>query len=622
MRTFAATQNFSNYHINMKDFLRLLSLVKGYKSNVIMNISFNITTIFFSIFSIGMIIPFLKLIFGMDTLKTEVVEFAFNKDAMLDYIYYMMSSSIAKYGTETVLFYISTITAISFLLKNLFRYMAMWAIAPLRNGVLRDLRNAIFQKIIILPLSYFSEQKKGDIISRATNDVQDIEWTIIGTLEIIFQHTITLIVFIVVLLMTNYQLTLMMFLVMPISIIIIGLLGKVLRKESLIAQTLMGSILSLLDEGLSGLRIIKGFNAQNVVIDRFNKTNNKYMRTATTVMRRGDLSAPISEFFGMLVVSLILWYGGKLVLDPSKGLTGEEFIFFILLFSQMIPSIKALSTGYQRIQKGIASAERIYGFLDADEKIFEAKDAVTKEDFNSEISFNNVGFKYEDESVLKNINLKIPKGKMIALVGSSGAGKTTMADLLPRFYDVIDGSISIDGTDIKDIKINDLRGLMGIVTQEAVLFNDTIRGNIKFGSELKSDEEMIEAAKAANAHNFIIQMPKGYDTIIGDRGDKLSGGQRQRVTIARAILKNPPILILDEATSALDTESEKLVQDALQKLMANRTSVVIAHRLSTIHNADQIVVMDKGQIVQQGLHTELIEQEGIYQRLNLLQKTS
>ena len=606
----------------MKDFLRLISLVKGYKSSVIMNITFNITTIFFSIFSIGMIIPFLKLIFGMDTLKTEVVEFAFNKDSMLDYMYYMMSSSIAEYGTETVLFYISTITAISFLLKNLFRYLAMWAIAPLRNGVLRDLRNAIYQKIIILPLSYFSEKRKGDIISRATNDVQDIEWTIIGTLEIIFQHTITLIVFVIVLLMTNYQLTLMMFLVMPISIIIIGLLGKVLRKESLIAQTLMGSILSLLDEGLSGLRIIKGFNAQKVVIDRFEETNNKYMRTATTVMRRGDLSAPISEFFGMLVVSLILWYGGKLVLDPSKSLTGEEFIFFILLFSQMIPSIKALSTGYQRIQKGIASAERIYGFLDADEKIFEKKDAIVKTDFENEISFKNVGFKYEEETVLENINLTIPKGKMIALVGSSGAGKTTMADLLPRFYDVIDGSINIDGTDIRDIKISDLRGLMGIVTQEAVLFHDTIRGNIKFGSELKSDEEMIEAAKAANAHNFIMQMPKQYDSVIGDRGDKLSGGQRQRVTIARAILKNPPILILDEATSALDTESEKLVQDALQKLMTNRTSVVIAHRLSTIHNADQIVVMDKGHIVQQGIHSELIEQDGIYKRLNLLQKTS
>ena len=606
----------------MKDFLRLISLVKGYKSSVIMNITFNITTIFFSIISIGMIIPFLKLIFGMDTLKTEVVEFAFNKDSMLDYMYYMMSSSIAEYGTETVLFYISTITAISFLLKNLFRYLAMWAIAPLRNGVLRDLRNAIYQKIIILPLSYFSEKRKGDIISRATNDVQDIEWTIIGTLEIIFQHTITLILFIIVLLMTNYQLTLMMFLVMPISIIIIGLLGKVLRKESLIAQTLMGSILSLLDEGLSGLRIIKGFNAQKVVIDRFEETNNKYMRTATMVMRRGDLSAPISEFFGMLVVSLILWYGGKLVLDPSKSLTGEEFIFFILLFSQMIPSIKALSTGYQRIQKGIASAERIYGFLDADEKIFEKKDAIVKTDFENEISFKNVGFKYEEETVLENINLTIPKGKMIALVGSSGAGKTTMADLLPRFYDVIDGSINIDGTDIRDIKISDLRGLMGIVTQEAVLFHDTIRGNIKFGSELKSDEEMIEAAKAANAHNFIMQMPKQYDSVIGDRGDKLSGGQRQRVTIARAILKNPPILILDEATSALDTESEKLVQDALQKLMTNRTSVVIAHRLSTIHNADQIVVMDNGHIVQQGIHSELIEQDGIYKRLNLLQKTS
>lgn len=606
----------------MKDFLRLLSLVKGYKANVIMNITFNITTIIFSIFSIGMIIPFLKLIFGMDTLKTEAVEFAFNKDAMLDYMYYTMSSSIENFGTETVLLYISGITALSFLMKNLFRYLAMWSIAPLRNGILRDLRNAIFNKILILPLSYFSEKRKGDIISRATNDVQDIEWTIIGTLEIIFQHTITLIVFIIVLLMTNYQLTLMMFLVMPISIIIIGVLGKILRKESLIAQQLMGTLLSLLDEGLSGLRIIKGFNAQKVVVNRFEKTNNTYMQTATTVMRRGDLSAPISEFFGMLVVSLILWYGGKLVLDSGNSLTGEEFIFFILLFSQMIPSIKALSTGYQRIQKGIASAQRIYSFLDADEKIYESETAIEKKEFTQEIKFNNVNFKYEEEPVLKDINLTIPKGKMIALVGSSGAGKTTIADLLPRFYDVIDGGISIDGTDIRDIKISELRGLMGIVTQEAILFNDTIKGNIKFGSEIKSDEQMIEAAKAANAHNFIMEMPKAYDTVIGDRGDKLSGGQRQRVTIARAILKNPPILILDEATSALDTESEKLVQDALQKLMANRTSIVIAHRLSTIHNADQIVVMDKGMIVQQGIHSELIGQEGIYKRLNLLQKTS
>jgi len=412
-----------------------------------------------------------------------------------------------------------------------------------------------------------------------------------------------------------------MFILMPVTVLVISYLGRLLRRESRIAQRLMGIILSSFEEALSGLRIIKGFNAQEKIYRKFSEQNNLYARTATGVMRRGDLSSPMSEFFGMLVVSVIIWYGGRLVLNPAENLTGEKFIFFILLFSQMIPSLKALSTGYYRIQKGIASAERIFGFLDADEVITSIENPVRKDKFESSIEYKNTYFKYEDEYVISNINLRINKGEMIALVGSSGAGKSTMADLLPRFYDVTGGEITIDGIDIRKLKISDLRALMGIVTQEAILFNDTVAANIAFGSEGRTQEEIEEAAKAANAHEFIKELPDGYQTVIGDRGNKLSGGQRQRITIARALLQNPPILILDEATSALDTESEKLVQDALQKLMVNRTSLVIAHRLSTIKDATRIVVMEKGEIVEEGTHQQLLAKKGIYFRLSQLQNT-
>jgi len=612
---------FGEINIFMQNFKRLLGLVRGYKGYVILNIIFNMLTIIFSIFSLGMIIPFLKFIFGMESLVIDATALEFSKEGIVEYVYYQMSLSVQTYGPERILMFISVITAILFLFKNFFRYMAMWSIAPMRNGVISDLRNLIFNKIVILPLSYFTKMKKGDIISRAANDVQDIEWTIIGSLELLFQHTFTIIAYITILFLTNYQLTLFLFMVLPVSVIIIGYLGKILRKESRIAQRLMGLILSALDEGLSGLRIIKGFNAQKTVTEKFGTLNNEYKGIATSVMRRGDMSAPISEFFGMLVVSIILWYGGRLVLDLENNLDGGEFIFFIILFSQLIPSLKAVSTGYQRIQKGLASAERIFGFIDADEVITEVENPQRKSSFKSEIHYKNISFKYENDWVLQDVDLKIKKGKMIALVGSSGAGKTTMADLLPRFYDINNGEILIDGVNIKELKISDLRQLMGIVTQEAILFNDTVGANIKFGSETKSDEEMIAAAKAANAHNFIMELPDGYNTYIGDRGGKLSGGQRQRLTIARAILKNPPILILDEATSALDTESEKLVQDALQKLMVNRTSIVIAHRLSTIQDADEIIVMEKGRIVEQGTHSELISSDGIYKRLNYMQST-
>lgn len=605
----------------MKDFMRLMGLVKSYKGYAFLNVIFNLLTIVFSIFSLAMIIPFLKLMFGMEELVNAPVEFAFSKDAIVNFMYYQMSLAINTYGSETLLVALAIITAISFLFKNFFRYMAMWSIAPLRNGIICDLRNMIFNKIVILPLSFFSEQRKGDIISRAANDVQDIEWTIIGTLELIFLHMVTIIVFVAILAFTSWQLTILMFILMPISILIISFLGKVLRRESRVAQKQMGVILSAFEEALSGLRIIKGFNAQKKIYHKFTAENNSYKHTANNVMRRGDLSAPISEFFGMLVVSIIIWYGGRLVLGESTDLTGEKFIFFILLFSQMIPSLKALSTGYYRVQKGIASAERIFTFLDEDEVITEIENPIPKAEFKEAVEYKHTFFKYEDDYVIKDVNLRIGKGEMVALVGSSGAGKSTIADLLPRFYDVTQGEIEVDGIDIRTLKIADLRGLMGIVTQEAILFNDTVGANISFGSEGKTKEEIIDAAKAANAHDFIMELPHGYDTMIGDRGSKLSGGQRQRITIARALLQNPPILILDEATSALDTESEKLVQDALQKLMKNRTSLVIAHRLSTIQNAHRIIVMEKGAIVEEGNHQQLIEKKGIYYRLSEMQNT-
>jgi len=604
----------------MHNFFKLIKYIKPYKIYALLNLFFNILTILFAIFSLGMMIPLLKLIIGVEGLTLSAPVFdLMNKDTWLPNLYYQMSLMIQERGAEHVLVLISIAIIIMFFFKNIFRYLAMWILAPLRNGVIRDLRNAVYTKFLILPLAYFSGKKKGDLIARATNDVQDVEWTIMGSLEILFRDSITVIAYMTTLFLISTKLTLVMLIVLPVAGIIIGKIGKSLRKKSLVAQNMNGVMLSFFEEAIGGLRIIKAFNAIGYSKGKFEQHNEKYTKVMISVFRRGDLSAPLSEFFGIVVMAIVLWYGGKLILSNDGTMDGPTFIFYVTLFSQVIPSIKSFSSGYYRIQKGTASAQRIWEVIEADEEIIEKEDAISKESFEDKIEYRDLSFQYEDDAVLKNINLTISKGKTIALVGASGSGKTTMVNLLPRFYDVNSGGVYIDGINIRDIKIHDLRELMGIVNQESILFNDTIFNNIAFGMDNVSEEDVIAAAKVANAHEFIKDLPDAYHSHIGDRGNKLSGGQKQRISIARAVLKNPPIMILDEATSALDTESERLVQDALENLMKNRTSVVIAHRLSTIKNADEIVVMDQGTIKEQGSHDELIAKKGIYHRLHSLQ---
>ncbi len=607
----------------MKEFRRLLSYVKPYKIYAVLNVLFNFLTIIFSIFSLAMIIPFLKLIVGVNSLVSTAPPFdLWSKDTWMPNLYLQMSEMIKQHGAERVLVLISVSIIGLFFMKNLFRYMAMYILAPLRNGVIRDIRNSVYSKIIQLPLSYFSNKKKGDIIARATNDVQDVEWTIMGSLEILFRDSITVIAYMTTLFIINTKLTLIMLTVLPVAGFVIARIGKTLRRKSLKAQNMNGILLSYLDEAISGLRIIKAFNAKKYSEEKFYNHNNEYSKVMISVFRRGDLSAPLSEFFGIIVMSIVLWYGGGLILNHDNAMDGPTFVFYVTLFSQVIPSVKSFSSGYYRIQKGIASAERIWELVDAEDHITEIENAISKRDFTSNIHYNNLSFKYEDDYVLKNINITIKKGKTVAVVGASGAGKSTLVDLLPRFYDPNEGSLDIDGQDIKDMKIDDLRSLMGIVNQESILFNDTIFNNIAFGIPNAKEEDVIEAAKVANAHEFIINLPEGYHSHIGDHGNKLSGGQKQRISIARAVFKNPPIMILDEATSSLDTESERLVQDALYKLMQNRTSIVIAHRLSTIKNADEIIVLDKGKIIEKGTHEELIQITGIYKKLHDLQSFS
>lgn len=605
--------------MKIRKFNRVLGYVKPYWGSVTMNIVFTILATIFSLFSFSMIVPFLNLLFNPDNLITVKPEFSLSSDALLETMNYYISAIIISKGQKMALLFICIMLVFAFFLRNLTTYMASYYMAAVRVNSIKDLRAAVYNKILVLPLSFYSKQKKGDIIARITTDLQEIEVSIMNYLDVFIKSPITIIAYFAYMLGVSWELTLFVLCVLPIGGIVIGKIGKSLKKDSKEGMTRLSNMIANIEETISGLRIIKAFNAIDYTNEKFEEQNFGYSKLLKFVHRKRDLSSPMSELLSAIVISIVLWFGSTLILSGDATITAANFIAYIVVFSQIIPPAKSFSHGFYNLQKGMASAERVFEILDADEVIHQKDNAKNITEFKDSIKYNNVVFRYGKDDVLKNINLTIEKGKMIALVGESGGGKSTMVDLLPRFYDVCEGSITIDGTDIRDYKIDDLRGLMGIVSQESILFNDTVHNNIAFGMHNATREEVIEAAKVANAHEFIMNLENGYDTYIGDRGMNLSGGQRQRLSIARAVLKNPPILILDEATSSLDTESEKLVQDALAKVMCNRTSVVIAHRLSTIQDADDIVVLAKGHIVEQGKHDELIAKSGVYKRLTDLQ---
>ncbi len=599
----------------------MLRFVGAYKGYAALNVICNIFSVIFSLFSLTMIIPFLNVLFSK-TSEYRLEPWSFSAKSIFGNFNYYLNDYVQTHGQIPALVLICLLIVVLFFLKNLFRYLAMYFLAPVRNGVVRDLRNKMYDKILWLPLTYFSEERKGDLISRMTSDLTNIEWSIMQSLEVIFREPFTIFLFLGTMIFWSPQLSLFVLILLPIAGIIIGQIGKSLRRTSAKSQSKMGVLLSNIEETLSGLRIIKSFNAEIFFRHKFEKLNDEFNRLMVRLYRKRDLSSPLSEFLGAIVLTVVIYFGGKLVLGEGTKLEPAMFIAFIAIFSQLIPPAKAFSEAYANVQRGLASAERINKILDGEITIFDKENALPISSFDNAIEYRNVSFAYYKGGegwALRNINLKIEKGKTVALVGQSGSGKTTMVDLLPRFYDTDEGGIFIDGKNIRDVRLKDLRDLMGVVNQESILFNDTVFNNIAFGIDNAKEEDVIAAAKIANAHDFIMAMPDGYQTNVGDRGGRMSGGQRQRISIARAILKNPPVLILDEATSALDTESERLVQDAIIHLMQNRTTLVIAHRLSTIQHADEIIVMQKGEIIERGKHAELIAANGVYRKLYDLQ---
>jgi len=606
----------------MNHFKDILKYEKKYRKFTLLNILFNIFYALFNVLSVLAFIPVLGILFETENKITAKPNYTGITDIgsyLRDSFYHFISQKIETEGQIDTLLFICLLSISLFFLKNFFRYLASYVITFLRTGIVKDLRDKLYNKIVELPISYFTEKRKGDIIARMTADVQEVEVSILTSIETIVREPLTVIIAIAIMFFMSVKLTLFVFILLPVSGFIISSISKKLKANSVKAQHETGTFLSFIEETLTGLRVIKGFNSEKIIERKFNSSTTIFRDLMTNVFHRQTLASPMSEFLGSATIIAILWYGGTEVLSNTSSLKSEEFFGYIVLFYTVLNPIKLITTSYYNIQKGEASAERIMQVLNTENSIKDKLNAIVKTDFTNKIEFKNIFFKYKEEYVLKDFSLTINKGETVALVGQSGSGKSTLANLITRFYDVNKGDISIDSVNIKDITKKSLRDLMGIVTQDSILFNDTVENNIKLGTENATDAEILEASEIANANEFIQNLPEKFSTNIGDSGGTLSGGQKQRLSIARAVLKNPPIMILDEATSALDTESEQLVQVALEKMMQNRTSLVIAHRLSTIQKANKIVVMKKGKIVEQGKHEELLLKKGEYFKLVTMQ---
>ncbi|MGJ8666294.1 MAG: ABC transporter ATP-binding protein [Patiriisocius sp.] len=600
----------------MTPFRKILRYAIPYKTYAWLNVLSNIFYALFGTLAMVSLFPMLSVLFG-DTEKIHIeptwTGIADAKEYAENYLNFFVTQKEAQ-GVEDVLIFMVGLVIVMFLLKNLFGYFAMYFISFLRNGVIKDLRNDLYDKTVDLPVSFYSEKRKGDTIARITNDVLEIQNSFLSILELIVREPLMILFAIGAMLLISAKLTLFVFIFIPISGVVISIISKSLKKHSDKVQQEQGVFLSILEETLGGLKIIKGFNAERIFSSKFRDSTTRLFRSSNTLLNRQNLASPTSEFLGIVTIAILLWYGGQMVLVENT-LEPEAFLVYMALAYQILTPAKAISKANSSIKRGNAAAERVLEILETESSIKDKPNAIAKEGFNNDVHIDNISFKYEDEWVLRNFSLKVPKGHTVALVGQSGSGKSTIANLVTRFYDVNKGQILIDGHDIKDITQNSLRGLLGLVTQDSILFNDTIAQNLRIGKENATKEEIIEALKIANAWEFVKDLPLGIETNIGDSGNKLSGGQKQRLSIARAVLKNPPIMILDEATSALDTESERLVQVALENMMKNRTSIVIAHRLSTIQSADAIVVLNKGEIVEQGKHHELLKKQGTYYNL-------
>ncbi len=604
----------------MKRFSRILFYLKDRKQNIVLYVIFNISSLAFSLVSLGLLGPFLQMLFGLDKQIIVKPKLELSSKSLLDTLNYELSQLINLHGKVYALATICILIIVSIFFKNLFIYLSYRVLAPMRNYVMTKLRADLYAKILELPIGFFTEQRKGDMISRMSNDANEIEWSVMSTLEGLLRNPMQILIILIFMVFMSPALSLVLLILLPIAGFIIGRVSRSLKKQSTASAEHLGTLMSILDETLGGLRVIKAFNAEKILRTKFFHTNDTLNHIRNKMNFRRDLASPMSEFLGVLVLCCILWFGGLLVLNHEAGLSPSGFIMYIVFFTQLLEPAKALSTSFYNAQRGSAAIARIEEILKAPITVVDNPNAKALPEFKNNIEFRNVSFSYEDVTILKNINLTIEKGKTIALVGSSGAGKSTLADLIPRFHDVSEGELLIDGVNIKEYSLHSVRNLMGIVTQEPILFNDSIASNIALGIDNTNMEAIEHAAKVANAYNFIQLKEEKFDTNIGDRGSKLSGGERQRVTIARAVLKNPPILILDEATSALDTESERLVQDAINNMMQNRTSIVIAHRLSTIRHADEIIVLQKGEIAERGSHDELLAKDGIYRRLVEMQE--